>query len=205
MKPNTVLVNAPDRVAIRYVENRRNERTAIAQYTPTATSFAHSKWCQKSLRPSWRTQNYPGSVRTRGFGHHCGGTTNVPLSREGDGQYAGPPPGVNRSNSADLGLEDPGEQGGEPDRVARIAGVTAGEADHRPAQVIRDDADRLGQQMRRGVHPGSRHDPVRGALQREQIRLVPGERQQFVREVDRGVRVHPRYHLAELGPQVLRC
>jgi hypothetical protein len=35
MKPNTVLVNAPDNVAIRYVENRRNERTAIAQYTPT--------------------------------------------------------------------------------------------------------------------------------------------------------------------------
>jgi hypothetical protein len=31
MNPNTVLVNAPDAVAMRYVEKRRNDRTPIAQ------------------------------------------------------------------------------------------------------------------------------------------------------------------------------
>src|SRR5882757_9462422 len=95
MNPKTVLVKAPDRVAIRYVENRRNERTATAQYTPTATSFAHSRVVPEGVRASAGTQNRPGSVRTRGFGHHCVGMQNMPLSREGQRRYAGSRPTVN--------------------------------------------------------------------------------------------------------------
>src|SRR5262245_56865372 len=61
MNPNTVLVNAPDAVAIRYVENRRNDRAPIAQYTPTTTSSRIP-----SVREPSGTQNCPESVRTGG-------------------------------------------------------------------------------------------------------------------------------------------
>src|SRR6266545_2025497 len=63
MNPQTVLVKAPDAVATRYVENRRNDRSAIAAYTPTRASC-----------PGARARaTAPGPCRTRGVGCRCAG------------------------------------------------------------------------------------------------------------------------------------
>src|SRR5215207_2450290 len=82
MNPNTVLVKMPDAVAIRYVENRRNERTAIAQYT--ATPDLLTCWTggvpHLVARGTTRIRQDPG-VRTPLWEH---GRPAARLSRERD-------------------------------------------------------------------------------------------------------------------------
>src|SRR3954454_8304514 len=92
MNPNIVLGKMPEAVAIRYVENRRNERTAIAQYT--ATPDLLTCWTS-SVRTSWhaeqpRIRQDPGGSDTA-VGARPAGRAVV----KGTGRYARGSSGVN--------------------------------------------------------------------------------------------------------------